>query len=102
MPGQRRMQDLIVHVQLRVAVAAGVLVPAGHCQVCLAPLPRLPAVHPPGVRAEPRVPRLLLEEHQRRLVRCIDHLVQRGGLTRPERLRLAVAIFAGPPGVLAQ
>jgi hypothetical protein len=100
MHGQGRMQDLVVQVQLRVAVAAGVLVPAGHAQIRLAPLARLPAIHPADVRPETRVPGLCLEERERCLVGRIDHLIQRGDLPGPERLRLAVAVLVRPAGVL--
>jgi hypothetical protein len=91
-----------MQVQLRVTVTAGVLIPAGHGQIRLAPLARLPAVHPARVRTQPRIPGLCLEERKSGLVRRVDHLIQRGDLPRPERLRLAVAVLLGPAGILAQ
>src|SRR5262249_57414619 len=60
-PCERDMRDLVVRVQLHVAVTRRVLVPRRNDQVGLAELPGLLALHPRDMTARAHIPGLTLD-----------------------------------------
>jgi len=93
---ERHVRDLVVLMQLHVAITRGVLVPRRDNQVGLAPLPGFPAVHPRGMTAGAHVARFTLEIRKRCVISLTQRLINLGQQPGGQRLGVRVAVVPGP------